>query len=443
MEQIDKIIEVWQPEVIQGKLAELNRRARRLGLAEVTATIVKQNQRKDDIDPGIIYITYDMRIVGPMLCLNGGWTFVGKIDHYEGMNLAAPGQTIPAQYRNAEAVCQHCGKDRDRKETYIFVNAAGEYKQVGSSCLLDFVGIDPSKALWASDMWYMMLKITEEDEEYIGGKREPAGINLERFLAQTFVTIRVMGWLSRKEAEIQQRMATASIVWRDMTEVRDYKWIIKERFSPADLALAQQVVAWMLALDPAPDNDYLFNLLRIAQNGFVTYKSSGFAASAVNTWQREQEKIEKAKHNASQWVGQPGAKIEVKAKLLRTFTFHSEWGVTHKHKFVMETGAVLIWSTATGLDEDCEYMITGKVQKVDAKHPFGGHVDYKGEKQTLLSRPKLTQLTFPKPVEPEAEDITADEADELFASPVEYWNERAAELKATPGTSWSDNPFDD
>ena len=81
------------------------------------------------------------------------WYFIGKInaDSEHSRNVIHRTKTmedieIPDYYYTCSANhCDHCNIDRYRKDTYIIYNdVTKEYKQVGSSCLKDFLGYDIS-----------------------------------------------------------------------------------------------------------------------------------------------------------------------------------------------------------------------------------------------------------------------------------------------------------
>lgn len=59
----------------------------------------------------------------------GGWEFIGTLQHEEGGTIvrAVPGATQEgelAQFRDAKPICQHCGWDRKRNDTFILRKVA-------------------------------------------------------------------------------------------------------------------------------------------------------------------------------------------------------------------------------------------------------------------------------------------------------------------------------
>ena len=76
------------------------------------------------------------------------WSFVGTVEFTENGNIIRLADSsfegkVPVKYLHTEKICEHCGKIRNRKDTYLICSDEGEWKQVGSSCLLDYThGLD-------------------------------------------------------------------------------------------------------------------------------------------------------------------------------------------------------------------------------------------------------------------------------------------------------------
>lgn len=92
----------------------------------------------------------------------------------------------------------------------------------------------------------------------------------------------------------------------------------------------------------------------------------------------------------SQYVGEIGERLEVRA----TYLFSGWWEqrsfsgygteTMYCHNFKDADGNVLVWKTTSslGLDDETEVTIKGTVK---------AHSEYKGEKQTVLTRCKVSQ----------------------------------------------------
>lgn len=87
-----------------------------------------------------------------------GWEFIGSLSPVpmdngppENEVRATPGNSIPAEYRRRVGECDHCGTVRRRTETFVVRHENGDHRMVGRSCIKDFLGhADPHRlAAWA------------------------------------------------------------------------------------------------------------------------------------------------------------------------------------------------------------------------------------------------------------------------------------------------------
>lgn len=94
----------------------------------------------------------------------------------------------------------------------------------------------------------------------------------------------------------------------------------------------------------------------------------------------------------SNHIGQVGQRLTVKVKYIHTASWENNFGygywtsnVTNIHKFVDESGNILVWKTSNFIEEDygTEMMLTGTVKE---------HSEYKDDKQTVMTRCKITEV---------------------------------------------------
>lgn len=377
-------VSVFWTERFVDRLLELNKKAVKLGLPEIKCERLgvrrKYAGENAYMEPYYVEVVeYEIEFTELVLA---GWHLVGVIDHKEGITRSAPGQTMPEQYFNAPDWCDHCKAVRGRNETFVVQHESGEYKQVGRNCLADFLGVDPAYALSAFDYAELVSLVSEDDDEDLigGGGWNPGTYNLDCFLAYTALKIRTNGWCSRSEAADAYKAATADQVLSHLDKLAIGK--TKEQATAADYELGKVVAAWMKQLQPC-GNEYLNNLLVIGENEYVTVKSAGYAASAIRSYQREQEQKAAAKSTA--YVAEVGTKVEVEVTYASTASFDGAYGVTHKHFFTTGEGLLIVWSTqkeAPGKSGE-RFKLAGKINK---------HGEYRGNLQSYVSNPKLVAL---------------------------------------------------
>jgi hypothetical protein len=212
-------------------------------------------------------------------------------------------------------------------------------------------------------------------------------------------------------------MATADIAFAYMTDMTSRQ---RAGCKPTDedAAVAAAAETWAESLTDAQINaekgDYLHNLRAAARTGVVGFKTAGIVASMVTAYQRfvsrERERAERAaRPRLDAFVGNVGdkvtfglpAKVGKKGQLLKgapvvlsteavTLDFvagyDSDFGYVTILKFRTAEGASLVWKSTsdtgvTRADAGKKYTLAGSIKK---------HDNYKGEKQTVLTRCAVT-----------------------------------------------------
>ena len=100
----------------------------------------------------------DLTINGDQLIRQNGWTAIAQLEHLENGNMVNrfdrdDKSPIPEDWRSRKPFCEHCGTRRDRKVTYMVQDTVGNLRQVGSSCLHDYTGINPVLASSWAILW--------------------------------------------------------------------------------------------------------------------------------------------------------------------------------------------------------------------------------------------------------------------------------------------------
>jgi len=122
--------------VLDSKVAELGKVAKRYGFEAPTYGIVSRYTTTDDLNRQTEWL--EVLIIEQPLVIEGNWTFVALIEHTEVGNIvrSAPGVTIDlTPFHEIEATCDHCGKTRSRTHTVVVVDERGVITRVGKQCL--------------------------------------------------------------------------------------------------------------------------------------------------------------------------------------------------------------------------------------------------------------------------------------------------------------------
>jgi hypothetical protein len=380
-----------------------------------------------------------------------GWAFVATLQHLwddeakQGINLlrCAPGfrGELPLRFRNADASnCDHCHKQiMTRKDTFVVHNPElNEWKQVGRSCLCDFLGgHDPHGVARMLEYGLEASAACGEDEEdkdpfSAGGSHKFDGVGISEFLAQTAACCRLEGWLSRSKARLDDcgPRATADLVNYLLDEPlsRDAKVIaewradcIKYAPQPMDIELAGKALDYArerLGDKGEARSDFEHNLYVAIVQPIVTQRTAGISAYLIPYYLKEVEQITLKEAEAhlvadSTHFGEVGKRCDLYVKLLKVIQIEGRYGTTYLHKLLTREGNLAIWfaSSCPGLEQGVEYRLSAGIKKHDTRN---------GTAQTVLTR--CTVYT----------ELGRAQAEEKEAKRAEREAKKAARAKPTP-----------
>lgn len=348
---------------LQAKIETLNAKARKLGIPE--AVLLEGNRKvQEEKDPHTDRVKrrrelIEITIISEPIKL-AGWSFVSRIWHAGGAgNIleTIPGMTIPTEYRNAGPDCDHCKTARRRNDTFIVRNEAGEYKQVGSTCLRDFLGVDPHEFLEQA-RWIKSLLDAWDDPDHLGGGGGWSfTVGLTDFIHTSAAWIKSFGYLSSKKIQEEGLFANPtgsdvfSLLITPPGEHTKAQEEILEKISEKGneaVPLAAATLCWLGSLGDRDDNnDYLHNLHVAAEMGYVVGRSANLLASAVVACEREcGVEIERRKleeRPQSEFIGEAGKRIEIQVTLEHADAWPSDYGTTYFHKLRTPEGAIVVW----------------------------------------------------------------------------------------------------
>jgi len=365
-------IATWKVPDVEKKIDALNRKAKKLGLPSVMMELGEESVRID------------------------GWQLVAVLDHGIGEKpviRSVEGTELPERYRDAKPICDHCGYDRRRKDTFILEHISqAEYRQVGRTCLGDYLGGNTAQAIiayaaWIGQFGLMMDKWREPDDPYGPRGREEARWDLEGFLAYTAAEIRKNGWVSRSQAKEQVgEFATADAVletlWKRPTEREEAERQLTDEMRVE----AKAAVAWAAGLEA--DNDYLHNIRVIAEAGWTNARNAGFAASILTSYRRAMDREIETKLAAERsadagYFGEPGKRIRgITVRIAGLREIAGNYGPTTIVTMRTREGHNLKWfaSGYPNLDRDESYLVDLTVK---------GHEVYQGAMQTRVNRVRV------------------------------------------------------
>lgn len=402
---------------------KFNARARRLGLPEIQVVIEREEPFKIEMrdrdnrivrdehgQPRYSFIPASwVHLSGQNPILPGGWKFVAALQHVKNasgwetiIRNAPEAPEAPAQYRACAPDCDHCHSIRNRHDTYLLVNEAGDWKQVGSSCLEAFLpGVDPERYLWLAEM-NISLGSFASDDDVENGPREEIMVSLEWFLSVACGVLRQWGWISRKKAE-ESAMAGRRI---PTSKFRVEERLFPPRFgsqqwseeihgwevSDQDRARAAEVLAWAKSYYAGLSNPSQFdhNMKVLAGMERLGLRDFGLAAYLPQAYNVAMGKrIEHERAAKSEWQGEVGKRLRgLSLKVVRVFSSESMYGEIHRVKMVDAAGNRWQWKNSSWCPEPgVEVVLDGTVKE---------HSEWQGIRETMLSRCNIKQEQGPR-----------------------------------------------
>lgn len=373
------------------KIESLNRRAQKLGLPGVFYTKVGTDlipvggPDQGTSGPGPMYRAILVTVQGGTVKLSG-WKFCACVEHLGGENIILGRTPIPEKYRTAQRHCDHCGTIRNRKHTFIVQHDSGEYKQVGSDCLADFLGGNNPDLIAAYAQ--MILEFDPGDfegfdEQGLGG---PCYLNLRTVVEIAHYMIRKEGFISRTRAResLDQEIATADKLDCYMVDVRAGR-VKPIEFEPQDLEAFEKIKEWALAIPANESSDYLYNVRVIFGLSGIPCRYMGIATAAVNTYLNEIRRANEGSEFSRDFYGTPGDKVELELRLLSTKAIDGMYGTSILTKFADAANHLFVWFN-TGSDCTAN-LIPGDTCRI--KGTLKKHESYKGISQNLLTRVRI------------------------------------------------------
>lgn len=318
---------------------------------------------------------FDLTIDGDEI-RKDGYEVIAKIEHMDNGNMVAPfGTENKLEWAHLDCNCEHCNIRRFRAVTFIVRHKGGDEKQVGSTCLKDYCGIDPHGIGYGKQLREIVegedVRFDNEDGHKGGRVYDTAA-----GLALALKVVKENGYVPTSKPN-----SNAGII---ATHISDM-------LTPDEYAAGKKLAESIAAMDEEEAFSASLNNVRVmAQGGYFKDNHFGYIAYAPVAYERYEERMAKkaaspaesaAEAATSKYVGEVGKRIETditSAKLLTTM--ETQWGVTFLYKFVDTAGNVLVWFASSPIELDGISRIKGTVKT---------HNERDGVKQTILTRCKV------------------------------------------------------
>lgn len=377
----------------EAKIVRANRRLERAGVAErFTLTVGDTVPRSYTNGTGgqTTYSMLEVTLNTPSLGY-GGWTFVATLG-FEAHGTIV--RTVPGQscdYHPTTQVCDQCHTARQRSDTFVVRSDAGEYRQVGRSCLALFFGLKPQ--LWVFDYELSELdeRDTDESERRSWSSRDRSESVREIVAAALACSDRGRGYRRASEypstatdtdAVLYER-ATGELDWRNYDRKAWLETRRADAVTYANDGTVDDVIAAAANIDG--DGEYAQNLRILAQGERVDGRNFGLVVSFVAVYARSQRvaaerSVQTTRRNT--YVAPVGEKNVITTGAVTMIRpIESQYGTSYLIVWVTAEGDTCKWfsSNAPVFDEGATVTLKGTVKS---------HDEFRGTKATVFTRCK-------------------------------------------------------
>lgn len=349
---------------LRDRVAELNRRAEKLGCPPIEMTVQDEKFVKHPDGGEYLAVTVQVEGEAPML---EGWELIAVLEPngedfvirrfpWAQGNDEAP---IPEEFWNADTErCDHCNTRRFRKSVYIVRHEDGRWAQVGSTCLADFTG---SNSPHAAAKWAEALEnLDKEARDYDGIPEVAPYTRLRSFCACVSAEIRRGGWVSKSKAQELDRPSTAYLASVLMSSTT-------AGAAPQDFDTADKAIEYIRSLED-DGTEFIHNLKAVYETDLIEWKLEGFAAYGVQHY---------LKSVTPKWtpgfVGKVGEKTELTLVLVGERDTPGYMGGTNTmYTFRSPEGHKVVWFYAgyamDGLEVGQTYRGKATIKKHDSRY---------------------------------------------------------------------------
>lgn len=307
-----------------------------------------------------------------------GWSFKSLLNTEDGDKYirSVPGFNLPEELRTRE-VCDHCKINRKRNSYFFVANEEGDLKQVGSSCVKDFLGHSTPATIAA---WFELIAAIGEFEEYdeedgFGPRARPV-FDLNWIIHVVMEIIKQHGFVSRKKADETGNVSTGQSVHGFLEAIQKGEFKV-----PAmDEVKIAEFIAFFNTQEDKEGSDYVYNVKQTINNesGYIAPRKFGVLAAAINSWMRHNVE---ASAVPSEFFGAVGdKKVELELTVFNVFAYEGNYGVNYTNIMKDADSRVFIWKTTKDLGKGNAVKLVGTIKD---------HEEYRNVKQTILTRCKV------------------------------------------------------
>jgi len=367
---------------IENKLTKLNKRCVKYGFPDITYNVLREYNSVVTLPSGdkAKIPMVEIEIVGDLPYIEG-WEIVGVIDHEFGLNIITGEDDIPSDWHDRDPFCDHCNTKRAKKET-VLIRKDGEIKQVGKTCLKEYVNIDIVRLL---DIAIVIDSMEEDDEIEIGSNHPTIYFPITEVLKVAIGCVELFGFFPARNDN------------STVNEVFDFyfsrKSEVRKRLDPVHDLLpkydskVEEVLEFIKSKKDT--NTYFYNLNKMLESDIVKPQYFAMLIGSLSSFYRmEEKKVEaKAEVKCNEFYGTVGERETFNLTVKRYINFTNAFGVVTMYLFLDETGRTFVWVASNPIHKGGIPVEAG--EDVTVKATIKEHKLYGDIKQTVITRGKV------------------------------------------------------
>ena len=366
------------------KVESLNRRAEKRGIAPAFSITVERefSLRTEGTYEYEDFVEFHIDGVYPAI---SGYTFVAVVDHASGgLIFRNPlfTEDIDLTPFADRKVCDHCGTKRQRSKTILLSDAAGKIIQVGTTCIIDFLGKEAGALEFFAEN-SGILGDSDNGGHYMSAPHyatvEICAIAVKMLSDFGFVKSNTPGSTAAKIMDFVDE--------HNRSFPRDYDFTV----TAEHIEQARQAIEFIKNSERR--GEYQENVFRVLSSSRCEKRVFSFIAAGIRGALADIRKASQSEKTGEKpTVEKTEEKVTVEFPAIGTviaseevtiekiFTFEGMYGAQHIFIMKSSAGVPFVWKTSTFPDVEEGHAYTIKKAKVKA------HDDYKGKSQCRLER---------------------------------------------------------
>ena len=222
--------------------------------------------------------------------------------------------------------CDHCSTTRTRNKVFAVTATDGTLKFVGSSCVKDFLGVNPADLLFVAEGFASAFD--DDDEGYFNSNPKNRMFSTDTFIEYATAYVSANGYVKGGDT----RDAIIAFLYEPNHEAFDSARAALR--DPANEELATQAIAWAAAYVPNDTTtDFNRNLFAVATSDMLGSSAFGIAAYLPVAYSRHLDSLVlKAAEELATADAEdvPEGRGVITGTIISTKTVDSQWGTAYK-----------------------------------------------------------------------------------------------------------------